>query len=302
MPSSVAARAISVVAKFPPGYFLENIIALPDNTLLATVANRKCLYSIPPPTELGQSRVPVLLDQFPDDQWAFGIVAAPQNPGLAYVLTTDFTSQGSCTHYLRLLDLSNVAKACHLTILMQFPSTAKGLNWLVALSDSVLLAADSFAGCIWRIDLKLDKRGIPTSAEATEWLRDRSLDGKLVLPDFQPGVNGLKYSYVANALCFSSTQQRLFARVSVDPQTLQPVGPVLILATGAQGDDLIIDDHYEGGPVAYLTTHRDNTILRIPIAPPGLNSSGDLGTHVETVAEGSVQDPRVLGPTAGAWK
>src|SRR3984957_20600772 len=72
MPSSVAARAISVVVTFPPGYFLENIIALPDNTLLVTVANRKCLYSIPPPTEPGQSRVPVLLDQFPDDQWAFG--------------------------------------------------------------------------------------------------------------------------------------------------------------------------------------------------------------------------------------
>lgn len=164
--------SVSTVATFPPGFFLENITTLPDDTILVTVANRKSIYSIPPPAHAGQQRQPVLLHQFADDAWAFGITSSQMEPGVSYILTTDFTSQGSRTHHLHVLDVSDVAAACHPRTLMQFPSTAKGLNGLTALTDTVLLAADSFAGCIWRIDVELTAEGKPQHAKAIEWMRD----------------------------------------------------------------------------------------------------------------------------------
>lgn len=293
--------AVSTVATFPPGYFLENITTLPDDTVLVTVANRKCIYAIPPSAIPGQPRQPILLHQFADDAWAFGITTSESNPDITYMLTTDFTSQGSCTHHLRFLDISNVAAACHLETLIEFPSAARGLNGLTPLSDTVLLAADSFAGCIWRIDIRLTANGRPCNASVTQWMKHPAFEGKLVLPDFQPGVNGLKYSKVLQTLVFSSTQKRLLGTIAVDPQTLQPIVPVRIIHLGAQGDDLIIDDHFEGGPVAYLATHRDNSIIRVPIQ--GEERNGPVGAvGATTIVEASQKDQRVLGPTSGVWK
>lgn len=122
-----------------------------------------------------------------------------------------------------------------------FPKEAKGLNGLCSLSESRLIAADSFGSCIWAIDVDTSSFPPKTTA-AKKWLAHDTMYGALKLPDFQPGVNGLKYHARTSHAYYTSTQKRVFCRVSVDRRTLEPAGEPEILAEGMPGDDLIIDD------------------------------------------------------------
>ena len=295
----MTAKSAEVVATFPPGFFLENIAVLPDDTLLVSVANRQSLYCLPPPATPGQPRSPFLLQQFPPDQWAMGLASSFSNPNLVYSMTCHLPGETEGRNHLHVFDASNVALGSRVATIAEFPPQSKFLNGLCPLSENVLLAADSFAGCIWRLDIAMGEDGSPKSAKITEWLRDPSMDATFQLPDFQPGTNGLKYSQKAGLVVFSSTQQQIFARVKVHPETLSPDGPVEVLATGIQGDDLIIDDDFEGGPVGYLTTHRDNSILRIPLTTA---KSPVADKTICTVSQATIQHPLVAGPTAGVFK
>lgn len=293
------AKSLQVIASFPPGYFLENITTLKDDTLLVTVPNRQSLYCLPPSLSPSSPRCPILLHKFDTDQWTMGLANQTNNPNVVYLVTTDFTSTGRCESHLHYLDFENVASGGDPMPLFRFPSNAKGLNGLCQLSENVLLAADSFESVIWRIDLDLSPQGVPKSAKASEWMRHAEFAGKLVLPDFQPGVNGLKYSDKTSSVCFSNSQHRTFGRITVERWTLKAIGEPVILAKGMQGDDLLIDDDFADGPVAYLTTHRDNTIVRIPLSD---RESGDASERsVVVIAKGSMEEDIVLGPTAGVW-
>ncbi|CAF9936786.1 hypothetical protein IMSHALPRED_010892 [Imshaugia aleurites] len=178
--------------------------------------------------------------------------------------------------------------------ILTFPKEATGLNGLCSLSESRLIAADSFGSCIWAIDLDTSSFP-PNTAAAKKWLAHDTMYGVLELPDFQPGINGLKYHAHTSHAYYISTQKRLFCRVSVDHKTLEPTGEPEVLAKGMPGDDFIIDDTSVDDPVAYVTTHRDNSILKIHLTDgPGLGK-------VETALEGSMKLQDVLGPTAGVW-
>jgi len=292
------AKSTKVIATFPPGYFLENIALLRDDSLLITVPNRQELYCLPPAPTPSAARVPILLHKFEEDQWTMAMCNAPNDLNLIYLVTTDFTGTGRRHAHLHVLNSSNVADGSHPVQLMQFPPNAKGLNGMCQLSSNVILAADGFEGVIWRIDITFNKN-VAEKAEAREWLRDDAFTGVLKLPDFQPGVNGLKYSPSSGYVCFSNSQQKTFGKIKVNPHTFDPVGESEILATGMQGDDLIIDEGYLGGPVAYLTAHRDNTVLRIPIAKEGLEATEK---EVEVVTKVTADEAVMLGPTAGVWQ
>ena len=98
---------------------------------------------------------------------------------------------------------------------------------------------------------------------------------------------------------YTSTQQRLFCEVEVNPTTLEAVGSsVNILAKGMQADDLLLDERPGMSPVAYIATHRDNTVLRIPLDRQ--TRERDV-SELDVVAEGTKQDDAMLGPTAGVW-
>ena len=122
--------------------------------------------------------------------------------------------------------------------------------------------------------------------------------GELELPDFQPGTNGLKYSQVTGRVYYTSTQQKLFCQVGVDEKTLEPDGEVEVVARGMQGDDLIVDDSESAKPVAFVTTHRDNTVHRIPLDS---KDSGRTDGKMSVFLEGTESDEQMLGPTDGSW-
>jgi hypothetical protein len=63
------------------------------------------------------------------------------------------------------------------------------------------------------------------------------------------------------------------------------------VAGGRQWDDFLIDDDAQ---VAYVTTHRENTIDRVRLAHDG-NRDGN------TVIAGDPFTQMLVGPSAGAW-
>src|SRR5271157_5349946 len=81
----------------------------------------------------------------------------------------------------------------------------------------------------------------------------------------QPVVNGLRLSKKTSYVYYTSTVLKLFMRVRVDRQTLAPVGIPEYLGGDKMMDDFCLD---EDAGVAYVTTHRENTIDRMSLEDP----------------------------------
>jgi sugar lactone lactonase YvrE len=150
----------------------------------------------------------------------------------------------------------------------------------------------SLAGLIWRVDLADD--GL--TATASVWLRHHSMapdpDNGFTSPlGPQPGINGIRFAARTNVVYYTSTGQRLFMRVAVDPGSHTPVGEPEVVAADITADDFCLDE-YTG--VAYLTTHTDNTIVRVPI---------DAGADGATtcVVAGDPYNEQLVGPSSAAW-
>ena len=79
-------------------------------------------------------------------------------------------------------------------------------------------------------------------------------------------------------------------RVRVDRETLAPIGIPEYLGGDRMMDDFLLD---EDAGVAYVTTHRENTIDRMSLEP-------DRNDERESVA-GIPFDEELVGPSSGAW-
>jgi len=167
-----------------------------------------------------------------------------------------------------------------------------GLNGACLLAPRVILLADSLAGLIWRVDLAED--GL--TATASVWLQhhtmtpdpDNRLTGAL---GPQPGINGIRYAARTNVAYYTCSARKLFMRVAVDPATHMPMGEPDVVAADMAADDFCLD---ENAAVAYLTTHVDNTIVRVPIEP-----GADGATRA--VVAGDPFTEGLVGPSSAAW-
>jgi hypothetical protein len=136
------------------------------------------------------------------------------------------TSDGYATHesFLHRLDLRrwNPGQPVRAETVLQFGEPTGGLNGSCLLAPGVIVLADSVAGLIWRVDLPVG-RG---TATARVWLKHDTMaydpDSLLVPP--QPGVNGVRYASRTGYLYYTSTAQKLFMRVPVDPGSHDPAG------------------------------------------------------------------------------
>lgn len=166
------------------------------------------------------------------------------------------------------------------------------LNGACLMAPHVILLADSLAGLIWRVDLA--DNGL--TATASVWLQHHTMapdpDNGFTSPiGPQPGINGIRYAARTNVVYYTSSAQRLFMRVNVDPGSHTPVDEPEVVAADITADDFCVD---ENAAVAYLTTHTDNTIVRVPI---------DAGAEGATtcVVAGDPYDERLVGPSSAAW-
>jgi hypothetical protein len=279
--AAAAPANISTIASFPRHFFLENLAVRADGSILVTVLNHKQLWYVPVPTG-GQSVTPVLLHTF--DHIATGI--AETDPDIFYVSTA---LQGTLERF----DMRGWVPGTPIqpTRVLTFDQPA-GLNGSCAIALRVLLLADSLAGLIWRVDLADD--GL--SATASVWLRDLSMapdpDNGLISPlGPQPGINGIRYAARTNAVYYTCTARKLFARVAVDPARYTALGRPEVIAADIAADDFCLD---ENAGVAYLTTHTGNTIVRVPI---GSGTGG--ATH--SVVAGDPFTEQLVGPSSAAW-
>lgn len=296
MPVQTTTQAkLTTIASFPPKYFLESMAARQDGSLLIGVLNPHELWYIPP-SDAHLPVEPALLFTFSES--AMGIVEV--EPDVFYLATSPVDAYQSAARagrsftphdsYLHRLDLRHWAPGMPVTAeaVLHFPEPATGLNGACVITPHLVFIADCFAGLIWRVDIP------PGNAKATArvWLKHDSMvsDPDGPMPD-QPGVNGVQYATNTSYLYYTTTAQELFMRVPVDPETHDPAGEPEFVAGGMMGDDFCID---ENAGVAYVATHRQNTIDRVFLEP------GANGYARHSVA-GKPFTEQLIGPTKGVW-
>jgi hypothetical protein len=178
-------------------------------------------------------------------------------------------------------------KSVNLEVVLEFPKSARGLNGVCLIAPNIILIADCFASLIWRVNLP------PNGGKATAriWLKHDSMAYDPHDPTDQPGVNGLGYAAKTNYLYYTSTNQKLFMRVRIDTDTHDPAGESEFVAGGMMGDDFCID---QNAGVAYVATHRQNTIDRVSLEP---SENSDVRHSVA----GEPFTEELIGPTNGRW-
>jgi hypothetical protein len=274
--------ALSTAAVFPKGYFLENLSVRSDNSILVTSIKTHELWYVPPigPTEQSQ---PALLFTF--DKSPTSLIEL--DPDVFYLFTTDgYATHASDLYRIDLRDWK-LGQEIHPELVLAFPAEVRALNGSCLIGPRTMLVADSFASLIWRVELSEDGR----NASASIWLKHYSMlyhPGELK-PE-QPGVNGLRFAEKTSFVYYTSTVLKLFMRVRVDRQTLAPLGVPEYLGGDKMMDDFLLDEE-EG--VAYVTTHRENTIDRMSLEP-------DRNEEREIIA-GNPFDEELVGPSSGAW-
>jgi len=106
----------------------------------------------------------------------------------------------------------------------------------------------------------------------------------------QPGVNGVRYAVTLGYLYYTATAKKLFMRVRVNADTLDADGEPEHVSAGRMADDFCID---EDAGVAYVTTHRENTIDCVSLNP-ARNSE-------RYIVAGDPFTEELIGPSSGAW-
>jgi hypothetical protein len=272
------------VAFFPQNYFLENLAVREDESTLITAILQKELWWVPP-AKPGEVVEPVLVHTF--DHPVTGIAEIAPDVFIVNI-TEAYTTYES--HLVR-IDFTGWKPGSPVSpeTIYTFDERVRGLNGSCLLAPNVLVIADCFAGLIWRIDLADAGR----RATARVWLADDTMaddPDSGVPPPPQPGVNGLRYGAQTGYLYYTSTAQKVFMRVPVDPSTLDPAGPAQFVAAIDNADDFCLD---EDAGFAYVTRHRANTIDRVPLAPRH-------GSEVRHIA-GDPFDETLVGPSSAAW-
>jgi hypothetical protein len=280
MPSAPQAK-LTIVAEFPEHFFLENMAVRTDGSMLITVLNRNELWFAPTPHDTLPVQ-PLFLHSF-EFNTTFVVEWKPERFLLGVGDIYD-------TRQARLyeIDLTGWSPGAPIAprLVLEFPKPWVGLNGACFVAPRVLLAAGA-AGLIWRIDLNDDAR-----ASARIWLQHDSMKNRPgeKKPE-QPGTNGIQFDTKTGYLYYTTTSQQMMLRVKVDPDRQDPADLPEFVAGGRQWDDFLID---EEASVAYVTTHRENTIDRVRLAHDG-NRDG------RTVIAGDPFTETLVGPSAGAW-
>jgi hypothetical protein len=281
----VPAVTLTPVAHFPERYFIENLVVRSDGSVLITVLSSKELWWVPPFTGSGPAE-PVLVHSFTQMPMPMGIVEA--EPDVFIICLSD----GYTTHesHLARVDLSGWTPGDPVSpdIIYTFDDRVRWLNGACLLGPGVMAIADCAAGLIWRADLADGAR----KASARVWLADdtMALDTDSGVTPLQPGINGVRYGAQTGYLYYTSTAQKVFMRVPVDPVSLDPAGGAEFVAVVDLADDFGLD---EDAGFAYVCRHRANTLERVPLQPR-------RSSEVRHIA-GDPFNPELAGPSSFVW-
>ncbi|KAL4861421.1 hypothetical protein BDV12DRAFT_180326 [Aspergillus spectabilis] len=133
------------------------------------------------------------------------------------------------------------------------------LNGLAAISSSIVLAADTLDGGIYRIDLEAGTANKILTGDA-----------------FAPGINGLRFKN--GYLYYTNSLLGIFGRIAIDPATGAPAGAAESLAKGdilGGADDFALAYWTDA---AFVVNFEKNTLVRV--------NFGDGEGNAEVVVEG----------------
>lgn len=248
--------------------WLENLAYHPStNSVLVTRLDVAQLWSISATTGVG-----TILANASDITALLGITQTKSSPDEFYIAGLNFTTEGIQPNSSALWKLTFPLDG-GFTFESAFDVPGMTLiNGLTTWNETTILATDSYQGAIWAIDLttKFASRIFtdPTMARISE-----------------NGVNGVKVlrSSKETYVYYTSTDQSLLARISVDPVTASALGPADVLACdiGAVDDFALLSDGS-----AVIATGTNNTVVHV-----------GLDGIVKTVA-GSADSQEVASGTA----
>ncbi|KAJ9165557.1 hypothetical protein NKR19_g278 [Coniochaeta hoffmannii] len=232
--SSPSKPPIRQIYTFPNNTFIENIAARSDSHLLITSLSVPTLFSIDPTTTTPTAQV---IHTFPNATGLSGVTEIRRDvfalvtgvwdlastratPGSLAIWTADFT----------MTTTPNPQPTRH-------PS-----------NPTVLLAADSAAGRVWRVNLLTGSYEVAFS--------DPLLTPVGTAPGTNLGINGLKAR--GEYLYFTNSARRFFGRVGIDLLG-SAVGRVEVIANSSVAggdvvyDDFALEEKHDGG--AWIASH-----------------------------------------------
>ena len=280
--ATLSQAKLATVALFPANYFLENFALRVDNSALVTALNHKELWYVPP-TAAAESVNPILLHTF--EQLTLNPVEV--EPDVFYLTTSNAYTDHKSSLYRIDLRKWSAGDPIQPQKVFDFPKEALALNGSCLIGPRTILVADSVAGLVWRVDLPEDNE----TPFARVWLRHESMEyypGQMK-PE-QPGVNGVRYVANLGYLYYTATAKKLFMRVRVNAETLDAIGEPEHVSVGRMADDFCID---ENAGVAYLTTHRENTIDCVSLNP--------AKNSYRFIVAGDPLNEDLIGPSSAAW-
>jgi len=232
-PTAPEITSPTILATYPTGTFLENLEVQANGSLLYTSYFAKTIERLSPD---GSTDVFANLSAFPLSiiTTAEGYVVAAH--GKSFIAGDDFVN----AQEFLILDQDGQQVG-------QFDAPdARALNGMVWLDDTTLLAADSLASTIWKVD--------HNAGSIEPWLQHEMLATLPDLDRFYPGVNGLKIG--TDGLIASNTAQGTLLRIPVGPDG-NPAGEPEVKAEVG-----IIDDFWirEDGSILF-TTHTETLKL-----------------------------------------
>jgi hypothetical protein len=237
-----------IIATWPVGTFVENIVARDDGSLIVSIVTSHELALVRPG----------------DEPRRFAVIPGPPT-GLSLVGNELFVNVGEPGQagwsIVRVSAYGQVAKV------LDVPD-ARFLNGSAVFRGSLLIVVDSILGRAFLVDTR--------SGEYSVWLDDELLRKSTGEP-MMPGVNGVKVFH--GHVYFTSTERSLILRAPALREGFP--GKLEVLAERFVGDDFALD--IDGN--LYVTTHVHNQLQRL--APDGTRTvlaGAEDGLHGSTAA------------------
>lgn len=275
--ASHPASVPKTIYQYPNPTWIENIFARSNGDLLVSIIGAPELRSIHPFTDPPSES---LVHSFTGNTAVFGITEL--TPDTFAVIAGNYSYTDGATLYSSSIwtvefcdnksgdEKKGETKVKKVTDVKE----AQVLNGLTALNEHAVLAADSFAGTVVKVDIKTGKSEVV--------IKDKTMNpvpGSAV----PIGINGVKI--VGGYLYFTNTFQKSLIRVSVDPETGKATGPYEKLADVPMPDDLaVLDDG-----TAYVPEAWANTVVRVL-------TDGETSTHA-----GNLNSSVVAGGTSATF-
>ncbi|RBQ79302.1 hypothetical protein FVER14953_21268 [Fusarium verticillioides] len=234
--------------------FFECITVRPSGTLIVTRQDTNEIWEIDPISGAGKCIVTVPdvdsvtgITQVLPDVYAFGA-------GIYRLANHEGTVPGSYSIWV--LDIRGTAPDVRLVVKM--PEVGQ-LNGLAAWDAEAVLAADSYHGRIYHVDL--------ITGSYTVAFDDNSLKDPPYAP-VRVGVNGIKVRQGDGIkyVYYTNTTKMLLCRVPVDDD-VKTAGPVEILANGHIPQTIAAGTMFEGHSSAAIPEDVERTLAR-PLPPP----------------------------------